>query len=158
MFLKPSDNSYDPADDLTQPGTYLATCVAVKGDIPHRKYPAQKQIAIRFALCDPTQPQYNGKYVAIVCTQSLWRQKSGDKVSALVAYLRQAGFASPENGCDPEKMVGHDYVVMVESFEGRCFVRGLRPATADDKIASASPISETLKMPPPTAATGDIPF
>lgn len=157
-FIPPSDNSYDPSNDIQHTGEFVAKCVAVKQGLTIKSQPTWKpRIAIEFKVWCPSDPQLHAKKVAILCGESLWRNPQTDEPSAFIRHAESMGVEHPENGFDPQRFVNQWFMIEVYFDNGRFFVRTAipvdKPPDAPASAAVLPAISRPVRLNP-----SDIPF
>jgi hypothetical protein len=158
-MTKPSPPPYNPADDLKEEGQFRAVCTGVRQGIPWPEYPKNTRVAIEFTVSDPLRKDLRGKKCAIVCGDSIYKDKRSGKESHLLQYARMAGATSPQLGFDPDTLLDKWFMIQTEVYNGKAMVRRLMPVGAPSVNEPLSGIAEfidpaTAEMPP----NDEIPF
>jgi hypothetical protein len=129
MFIKPTAIQYNPEDDLRSSGVFYAVCSDVKYNIENRDTDRSKpNCAIEFIIVDKKYPHLVGKKTAIVCSQSVYRDKKNGKESNLVVHARAMGVVKPELGFDCDVFKDKFFDVECELYNGKAYVRFANPA------------------------------
>lgn len=159
MFIRPSHDKPDPEQELRSSGTFVAELEDIRHCQSDPKYPGSKpRLAFCFRINAPGNPGAHNKYVVTIVTASIYSSKQTGKESNLVKLLRSMGIPNPEKGCDPDTLIGRNFVVICELWEGKSFVQQATPAPGGVGKQAGKP--ETFK---PSAVQqpredSDIPF
>jgi len=135
-FIRPTVTDYDPQRELTKPGAYICECFAVKYGIKDRYDSGSKpRVAIMFRVHDMDTQGQNGQQVAIVCSETVYKNpKTGEK-SHLLAHAELMGVADAENGFDPDSFIGKLYTVTTRTHDGKLYVGRAVPYVMQDATA-----------------------
>jgi hypothetical protein len=132
-------------------GMYLVKLAEVREVGPSAKFPnGNHRLVFDFEVADGP---YKGKRSAMFVGKSLFRDSKSNKESNLVKLARSMGVVKPEEGFDPDLLVGKFFNAMCEqdasSPDGRTWVRAVTPAGAPAGQPTAPPAPGTKPPPPP---------
>lgn len=126
-LTKPSAQPYNPDDDLNVEGTFYAVCSQVKQGLENKQFPKQTNVAIEFTVNDDRFKQFKGKKAAIVCIDSVYKDKKSGKESHFLQYARMMGYSKPEQGVDPDTFLDKWYMITTVLYNGKAMVRSAIP-------------------------------
>ena len=157
-MVEKSKQQYDPSDNLDTPGTYHAICSDVKQGIENKSYPNGKPlIVIEFTVL-VGQGLATGKKVAIVCGESLYRDKRSGRKSRFLTHSEEMGIADPESGYDPCCHLDRHYTITADVNDGKMFVTRAVPYVAPPAKKPGGKSSAPQAAAPDAPGVGGVPF
>lgn len=136
----------DPEESNFPTGVYNCKLSRVEETGPSSKYPnGNPRIVFEFTVDDGP---YKGKKAVAFIGKTLHKSKEG-RESNLVKWARLMGVQSPENGFDPDTLIGKTFQVMCELTPGT----DGKPGRAWARQAIAANTGAPMTAPTPAAGT-----
>lgn len=139
----------DPEEGNIPTGLYLCELTRVSETGPSAKFPgSNNRLVFEFTVNDPNHSHLNGKKAVTFVGKTLLKSKEG-RESNLVKLARMMGVVNPENGFDPDSLIGRKFNVMIEYTPGTNGEAGR--GWARSAMAAGSPVANAANQTPPTS-------
>lgn len=149
----------DPEEGNIPTGQYLCELSRVQETGPSAKFPGgNNRLVFEFTVVDPACPHLGGKKTVVFLGKTLLKSKEG-RESNLVKWARMMGVVNPENGFDPDTLLGRRFMVMCEfapgtnGEPGRAWARAAMASSGAP--APIAPNGAPIVNPPPASGTPD---